>query len=417
MKLIVCIAIFFLCSFNGYAQEKAIIFKNVNVVDVVEGNIRKGQDVVIKEGIIQAIGKNVGTGVSGEVKDLTGMYMMPGLIDAHVHIANDPKESQEDRAKHLEYFLRHGVTSIRDAAGDARVLQELKEGVLQGKYLGPDIYYAAFMAGPAYFEGNDREKSMVEGWSEPYAPWMQCIRPDTDLDKAMEGAKEWGCAGVKIYGGFDRETLLPLVRKAKEHGLQVWGHATLFPAKPWDVADAGVQVISHAYMLEWEGVSEELSGNIFENYEKFYDKIDHDKMSVERFLQTVKSKGLIFDPTLFLCIENKMDWAVRFVKRANQIGVEICAGTDYINDLNRPFPFIFDELDLYVEKCGFYPREAIFTVTKVAAEALGVCDKVGTVEVGKQADLLILSGNPFDDIKELRKIKVVIKRGIEINVD
>ena len=417
MKLIVCIAIFFLCSFNGYAQEKAIIFKNVNVVDVVEGNIRKGQDVVIKEGIIQAIGKNVGTGVSGEVKDLTGMYMMPGLIDAHVHIANDPKESQEDRAKHLEYFLRHGVTSIRDAAGDARVLQELKEGVLQGKYLGPDIYYAAFMAGPAYFEGNDREKSMVEGWSEPYAPWMQCIRPDTDLDKAMEGAKEWGCAGVKIYGGFDRETLLPLVRKAKEHGLQVWGHDTLFPAKPWDVAAAGVQVISPAYMLECVGVSEELRVTYIENYEKFYDKIDHDKMSVERFLQTVKSKGLIFDPTLFLCIENKMDWAVRFVKRANQIGVEICAGTDYINDLNRPFPFIFDELDLYVEKCGFYPMEAIFTVTKVAAEALGVCDKVGTVEVGKQADLLILSGNPFDDIKELRKIKVVIKRGIEINVD
>ena len=398
MKLIVCIAIFFLCSFNGYAQEKAIIFKNVNVVDVVEGNIRKGQDVVIKEGIIQAIGKNVGTGVSGEVKDLTGMYMMPGLIDAHVHIANDPKESQEDRAKHLEYFLRHGVTSIRDAAGDARVLQELKEGVQQGKYLGPDIYYAAFMA-------------------EPYAPWMQCIRPDTDLDKAMEGVKEWGCTGVKIYGGFDRETLLPLVRKAKEYGLQVWGHATLFPAKPWDVADAGIQVISHAYMLEWEGVSEELCGNIFENYEKFYDKIDHDKMSVERFLQTVKSKGLIFDPTLFLCIENKMDWAIRFVKRANQIGVKICAGTDYINDLNRPFPFIFDELDLYVEKCDFYPMEAIFTVTKVAAEALGICNKVGTVEVGKQADLLILSGNPFDDIKELRKIKVVIKRGIEINVD
>ena len=139
-------------------------------------------------------------------------------------------------------------------------------------------------------------------------------------------------------------------------------HATLFPAKPWDVADAGVQVISHAYMLEWEGVSEELSGNIFENYEKFYDKIDHEKMSVERFLQAVKQKGLIFDPTLFLCMENKMEWAARFVKRANQIGVKICAGTDYINDLNRPFPFLFDELDLYVEKCGFYPMEAIFTI-------------------------------------------------------
>ena len=411
MRLIGCIIISFLFYFHGNAQEKAIILKNVNVVDVVEGSIRKGQDVVIKEGIIQAVGKDVGTGISGEVKDLTGMYVMPGLIDAHVHIANDPKESQAARAKHLEYFLRHGVTSIRDAAGDARVLLELKEGVQQGKYLGPDIYYAAFMAGPAYFEGNDREKSMVEGWPEPYAPWMQCIRPDSDLDKAMEDAKEWGCTGVKIYGGFDRETLLPVVRKAKEHGLQVWGHATLFPAKPWDVADAGVQVISHAYMLEWEGVSEELSGNIFENYEKFYDKIDHDKISVERFLQTVKSKGLIFDPTLFLCMENKMDWAARFVKRANQIGVKICGGTDYINDLNRPFPFIFDELDLYVEKCGFYPMEAIFTVTKVAAEVLGAADKVGSVEVGKQADLLVLPGNPYDDIKELRKIRMVIKAG------
>lgn len=106
-----------------------------------------------------------------------------------------------------------------------------------------------------------------------------------------------------------------------------------------------------------------------------------------------------------------MDWAARFVKRANQIGVKICGGTDYINDLSRPFPFIFDELDLYVEKCGFYPMEAIFTVTKVAAEVLGAADKVGSVEVGKQADLLVLPGNPYDDIKELRKIRMIIKTG------
>ena len=104
----------------------------MNVVDVVEGSIRKGQDVVIKKGIIQAVGKGAGTGVSGEVKDLTGMYVMPGLIDAHVHIANDPKESQADRAKHLEYFLRHGVTSIRDAAGIARI----EGGSTTGEILG-----------------------------------------------------------------------------------------------------------------------------------------------------------------------------------------------------------------------------------------------------------------------------------------
>ena len=87
------------------------------------------------------------------MKDLAGMYVMPGLIDAHVHIANDPKETQDDRAKHLKYFLRHGITSIRDAAGDARVLQELKEGVQRRKYDGTGYILCRFMAGPAYFEG------------------------------------------------------------------------------------------------------------------------------------------------------------------------------------------------------------------------------------------------------------------------
>lgn len=134
------VSILLLLHIEGWAQREAIILKNVNIVDVVEGSIHKGQDVVMKGGIIQAIGKDVGTGIAGEVKDLAGMYVMPGLIDAHVHIANDPKETQDDRAKHLKYFLRHGITSIRDAAGDARVLRELKEGVQRRKYEGPDIY-------------------------------------------------------------------------------------------------------------------------------------------------------------------------------------------------------------------------------------------------------------------------------------
>ena len=277
--------------------------------------------------------------------------------------------------------------------------------------MGPDIYYAALWRDLLILRGNDREKSMVEGWPETLCSLDAMYPSGSDLDQVMKEAKEWGCTGVKIYGGFDREALLPIVRKAKEHGLQVWGHATLFPTKPWDVADAGIQVISHAYMLEWEGVSEELSSSIFENYEKFYSKIDHEKMSVERFLQTVKSEGLILIP-LYFCV-----WRIRWnglpdsSNEPNQIGVKICAGTDYINDLNRPFPFLFDELDLYVEKCGFYPMEAIFTVTKVAAEALGIGDKVGTVEVGKQADLLILPENPYDDIKALRKIQMIIKQG------
>ena len=167
MKLVSYIIIFLSLMLNGNAQEKAIILKNVNVVDVVQGNIRKGQDIVIKKGIIQAIGKNIGERVSGEARDLTGMYVMPGLIDAHVHIANDPKESRESRAKHLEYFLRHGITSIRDAAGDARVLRELKE---------------------AYNRGNTWGLTSI----------MRPLWQDLPILKEMTGRKAWWKAGLNL---------------------------------------------------------------------------------------------------------------------------------------------------------------------------------------------------------------------------
>ena len=144
MKLIVCITIFFLCSFNGYAQEKAIIFKNVNVVDVVEGNIRKGQDVVIKEGIIQAIGKNVGTGVSGEVKDLTGMYMMPGLIDAHVHIANGSSET-------LGIFFAPRSYLYSRCSGRCSCITGIKRGRATGKILGAGYLLCGLYGGTCLF--------------------------------------------------------------------------------------------------------------------------------------------------------------------------------------------------------------------------------------------------------------------------
>ena len=134
-------------------------------------------------------------------------------------------------------------------------------------------------------------------------------------------------------------------------------------------------------------------------------------MSVTHFLQTVKKNNLILDPTLYICIVNGMEWAARFVKEANEMGVKICAGTDYINDLDRDLPYLFDEMQLYFEKCAFTPQQVLLSATKTAAEALGVADKKGTVCKGKIADLIVLKGNPLNDIKELRNPQWVIKRG------
>lgn len=392
-------------------QNNTMLLKNIRVVDVKKGEVSEPTRLLVENGVIQAIGKQAGRGFTGEILELEGAYVLPGLINAHVHLGNDPDETWESRYRQLTYLVKHGITSVRDAAGDARILKKLQQQVQEGKVTGPDICYAAFLAGPSYYKGNDREKNMVVGLDTAYAPWLQCIRPGDDLNRAMEAARGCGATGIKIYGGFSREELIPLVEAGKKAGLEIWGHAALFPAKPIDVAEAGVEVLSHAYLLEWEGVKEELSDNLFENCEKFYSGIDHEHLDIPDFIAAMKKRNAIFDPTLFLCMENQMEWSALLVRQLYQAGVKICAGTDWIEDPSRPYPFLLDEIGLYVEKCGFTPLDAIRSATIVAAETIGMEHETGSIEKGKRADLLILNNNPLENIEHLKEIRMVIKSG------
>lgn len=410
MKIILIVALLLIGEIVK-GQDNSWLFQNVRIVDVNKGSISKSTNLLVENGKIKEIGPKAGKRFTGERKNMKGAYVLPGLINAHMHLGNDPQESPEHRKSVLEYLLRNGITSIRDAAGDARILKNLQQQVLQGNIEGPDIYYSAFIAGPAYYKGNDREKNMVIGLDSSYAAWLQCIRPGDNLQEAMKAAKDCGATGIKIYGGFNREELFPLIAAAREEGLEIWGHATLFPAKPTDVADAGMHVISHAYMLEWEGVEDILSSDIFKNYELYYSGIDHEHLDISRFIAAVKKQHTIFDPTLYLCMVNDMKWSARLVKEAHQAGVKICAGTDYIEDLKRPYPYLLDEIGMYVEVCGFRPFDAIRTATLIAAEALGQENEIGSVERGKWADLLILDNNPLEDIENLKTIKMVVKKG------
>lgn len=392
-------------------QNNTVLLKEVRVVNVEKGTVSGPTQLLVENGMIKMIGDRAGRGFVGETRELAGAYVLPGLINAHIHLGNDPKETWESRHQQLAYLVEHGITSVRDAAGDARILKVMQQEVREGKVVGPDIYYAAFVAGPSYYKGNDREQNMVVGLDTAYAPWLQCIRPGDDLDRAMEAARECGATGIKIYGGFNREELIPLIRAGKKAGLEIWGHAALYPAKPIDAAEAGMEVLSHAYLLEWEGVKEELSGDIFENYNKFYESIDREHLDISALVTVLKEKNAIFDPTLYLCMENNMEWSARLVKQLYQSGVRVCAGTDWIEEVKRPCPFLLDEIGLYVEKCGFTPLDAIRSATIVAAEVIGQEKEVGSVEEGKRADLLILNDNPLENIGNLKKIRMVIKGG------
>lgn len=404
------VVIFLIGSITLFTPVKAAVSKpadtvwvltNGHILDVLKGRFIQGKDIVMAKGRIVALTSSAKKWKGAKVIDLKGKFIMPGLIDAHVHVTANRKNNIENTYKHLEYFLRHGITSVRDAAGDGSALLEAQTEIRQGRRIGAEVYFAAFMAGDWYFNRGQQIRN------EPYHPWEQLIVPTTDLDSAMTAAKKCGATGVKLYHSFDRKFLPKVIASAKKHGLKAWGHTMMYPATPTEVAGAGLQVLSHVSMLE-NLTTDTLFFRRKTSLAYKDSVIAH--LDISRFCAMMKKKNAILDATL--CVSEERDpWVFQLLKRVHQQGVEIAAGTDQIVDVNRPYPRLLDELSYFVDKCGFSNAEALRSATFVGARVIGQEKHIGTIEKNKQADLLILNDNPLLNIKALANIEMVIKAG------
>ena len=209
----------------------------------------------------------------------------------------------------------------------------------------------------------------------------------------------------------DADLLKRITDEAKKQGIGVWSHSTVMPAKPSDAINVGVEVISHAEMLKWEQC-DSLSVSMFDNWKKYYGKMSFDFPELEKIFTEMIKKDVILDATAYHGSVNKFDEAVIFTKKAHEMGVKVCAGTDYyVDPLKDSTPFIHKEMQVFVEKCGFTPVEALRSATIIAAETFKMQHKTGSIEKGKDADLLILNKNPLTDIKNTTNIHMVIKQG------
>lgn len=226
------------------SKDTLLIFKNANVLDVQKGKFFEQKNVVVKKGKIIAITANYKTKEPVKIIDLKGKFLTPGLIDVHVHVTNDYKNNIENTYSHLDYLLKHGITSVRDAGGNGDALLTAVTAINAGERNGPDVYYSAIMAGDWYYNRGQNIRT------EPYTSWQQRLMPGDDLDKAMVWAKNVGVTGVKLYHSFDASFLPQVVSAAKRNGLSVWGHTMMYPASPIEVVKSGVEVLSHVSMLE-----------------------------------------------------------------------------------------------------------------------------------------------------------------------
>lgn len=402
-------------SFKTYAID------NVHVIDVNNKRVNENQTIIIEDGLIIGIinADEYDENDTIQSLDYSGYYITPGLIDAHVHVGTNPSGSDnlEATKERLHYLLKNGITTVRDMAGDARYLSYLARQASLDEIPSPDIHYSALLAGETFFK-DPRTKAAAQGMPEGGAPWMRGVNENSDLNLIIAEAKGTGATGIKIYADLNFESVQKIVLTAHAQKMKVWAHSCVFPARPSEVCQAGVDVMSHATYMAWEGEGE-IPPNATNRHRK------HDNFNLQNpvfsiLIELMAEKQTILDATLgvykrYFPDSTLYQYGVSITKLAYEHQVKIGIGTDLsLNDLNVPAP-IFTEMSSFQRDVGMEPIEIIRAATLINAEMIGQEHRIGSVELGKRANLLIFKENPVEDIEILKHPKVVIKNGKMFN--
>jgi len=405
------------------------IYADATLIDGTGAPALEHQDIIVEGERIVAIVPHddpaAQEATPAVIVDLSDQYVIPGLIDTHVHMATPPAPAMAKAM--LRRNLYGGVTAVRDMADDVRSVAELAREARFEEIPGPDIYYVALFAGRMFF-ADPRVAAASRGYKPGTAPWMQAIGRDTDLKEAVTLARGTGATAIKIYADLPGDLVAAITEEAQRQGLKVWAHSAVFPSKPSEGIDAGVDTVSHVCYLAYETGTQMLDA--YEDrtpVDETYLEQPEDPVMAGLFARMV-DQGTILDATgsLFVLQEaaRKADpnakplrctgaATTRLTRQAWKAGVPISTGTDTVSSADHAWPDVYDELFFLAEDVGMPAVEVIHSATEVGAEAIGVADEMGTVAPGKLANFVVLADDPLADIENIRSIRMTVKRGTQ----
>jgi imidazolonepropionase-like amidohydrolase len=408
-------------------NQEVFAIKNVNIIPMTQGGVvLQNATVIIKNERIEAINGTIPKEV--KIIDGTGKWLMPGLIDMHVHVPIDsrfgPKLPTQaatfffDLQDYMTLHISNGVTTIFDLNSKPEHFGQRNE-IAKGSVIGSRMALAALMEGG---KGQGRRVNTPE-----------------EGRQAVRSAKAEGYEFIKLYSELNVETYLAIVDEANKQGLKTIGH----------IPDAFQGKLKEAFVPHFGMVAhaEELTKHAK----------DYSEQEAQQFAQLMKENGTWLCPTLTTMVwiasevrsldelkasktlqyvhpllqskwltanrYNKMsnleniayfEKFVKFntllVKACKAAGVPIVLGTDASTSGVVEGFSVHDEMSLFVE-AGLTPEEVLTSATRLPATWLGIESLVGTVEIGKKADLMLLDANPLIDIKNTRKIAGVFVNG------
>jgi imidazolonepropionase-like amidohydrolase len=388
---------------------------------------------------------------NARVIDAQGQYLIPGLIDSHVHLLFLVAGSaSEQMALDLRDYLAQGVTTVRDMGTNPAALLA-RVNALSAT---PRVYAMQLVAGRRFFYNGGSGFRAVQTsrgveYHQPPAMTMQWMgwtpimyTKDVDPDSVVRVAQSVGAIGLKLYAQLDSMQVRQLTAAAHKVGMPVWGHAWVQPASVREQSTAGMDGVVHAAGLAGELFAAEDRDTLVEDGDlqmataKFANPRSAQDPRILATLDTMAKRGVMFEPTLDATrhsiagfemkrrhvpslqeeyVRAAAGFGIEVTREAIKRGVRISAGSDHVAAASpSERATVFGELQLYVDSIGLTPTAALLAATRDAARAIGgeIGSQIGTIVQGHYADLVLVSKNPLQDINNLEYVEWVMKGGV-----
>lgn len=417
------------------SEPPLLVLHGAAVFDSIAGRFAADQAIVIEGDRIRSVtSADAALPTAARILDCRGKFVLPGLIDAHVHLVHLANRSHVTGDQFLPLFLANGVTSVRDAGDEITAQSVIARSAAQRPELCPRV----FLTSPLIDSDPPLHRDIGYGLTDP-----------ANVPAFVADMTQWHVHALKIYVGTSRPVGRAVIDEGHRAGLKVLAHLGNYSAQ--DAVADGVDSLEHIWSVFNYIIPAEVATQV--NHRA---TLDLQNPLAKTLIADLAQRRVYVDPTLVVfrnmillndlteihnhpdvaCVPRRMRdyWhsyrqqsalaaETRDVRHAefrkyqeltgllHQAGVPLLVGTDTPEPFVPPGSSLLQELELLVAS-GLSPADALSAATLQNARVLNQQDQLGTVEPGKLADLVILNADPTGDIRNTRQIFAVVRGGV-----